>query len=510
VTRATTPGETASAVLPGRTLQRSRILPWLAVVALLIVATVLRHVLAANTDVSWLLTVGERVLDGQHLYIDIIETNPPMAVLAYLPGIAIARALGLAAERVTDALVFIGIAVSLLFSARILSRASVLGVAQGWPLALLAVALLAVLPTQTFGQREHIALIAMLPMLAVLAGRIKYSAPSWPAAIAAGIGAAIALSFKPYFAIALLGALVAEAVSTRLSWRVLLRPEYLALAIALALYAAVVIVLFPEFLTVVGPMVRDVYLQVQQPVMMLLEKPAVTLWATALLAAVVLKRRVGVDGPFVLLLATSAGFAAGFVLQGKGWPYHSYPMIALALLAFGYARMTYLPVTRTDRLFGVGAVVLLALLFMRSMLWFDTAFDARPLQEKIAQLGPRPVILAISAEPGIGHPLVRAVGGTWVSRQQGLWVAAYHAVLRSRGGVSPAQDRLLEAYAARERTMLIEDIKKRPPTLVLVDDLTGSGSEWLKAHPDVADLLKDFRVVATINKVTFLTRSREP
>lgn len=482
----------------------TRLLPWLAMAALFAVAIMLRHVLAANTDISWLLTAGERVRDGQRLYVDVIETNPPISVLAYMPGIVIARALGLAAETVVDALVFTGIFVSLLLSARILTQASVVDRAHRWPLALLAFAVLAILPTETFGQREHIAVMALLPFLAVAAARMKGNAPSSTMAVISGIGVAIALSFKPYFAIALLGALQVMAIFTRGSWRVVLTLECLSGAIALVLYVAVIAVLFPEFLTVIGPLVRDVYLQVQQPFMTLLEKPAVVLWATGLLAAVVLKRR-SVDGPFVLLLATSAGFAAAFILQGKGWPYHSYPMIALALLVLGYARMAYVPVTGADRLLGIGAVVLLAMLFMRSMLWFDTAFDARPLQERVAQLGQRPVILAISAEPGIGHPLVRAVGGTWVSRQQGLWVAAYQNVLRSRGGVTPAQDRLLDDYAARERAMLVEDIKKRPPTMVLVDDLTGNGSGWLKAHPDVADLLKDFRAVETINKVTILT-----
>ncbi len=65
------------------------LLPWLSIISLFVAAIVLRHFLAANTDVSWLLTVGERVLDGRRLYIDVVETNPPMAVLVYIPGVAI-------------------------------------------------------------------------------------------------------------------------------------------------------------------------------------------------------------------------------------------------------------------------------------------------------------------------------------------------------------------------------------------------------------------------------------
>src|SRR5258708_29647461 len=71
------------------------LLSWLSIIILFVAAVVLRHFLAANTDVSWLLTVGERVLDGQRLYIDVLETNPPMAVLLFTPGSALTPLLGL-------------------------------------------------------------------------------------------------------------------------------------------------------------------------------------------------------------------------------------------------------------------------------------------------------------------------------------------------------------------------------------------------------------------------------
>ncbi|MDB5567654.1 MAG: hypothetical protein JWP84_4220 [Tardiphaga sp.] len=487
------------------TSKTSALLPWLAMVALFVVAILLRHVLAANTDVSWLLTVGERVLDGQRLYVDVIETNPPMAALVYIPGIVVARALGLPAEIVTDGLVFAAIFVSLAIVSRILRNSAVLNGVQGWPLMLLAFAILAILPTQAFGQREHIALIALLPMLAVMAVRINRGVPPLWAVVVAGIGAGVALSFKPHFAIGLLCGVAALAIYTR-SWRVLFKPENVIAAAAVGLYLAGVIVLFPEFFTVIGPLVRDVYIPVGISPLALLEKPAVSLWLIAMLAAYLLKRRSGIDATLVLLLATSSGFAVVFFLQRKGWPYHSLPMIALALFGLGYVLTSHAPRARTDRMLGTGAIVLLVTLVARSMLWFDIAFDARPLQDSVARLGPHPVILAITGEPGLGHPLVRAVGGTWVSRQQGLWVAAYLEYMRRNGTLGSKRDAVLDAHADRERAMLAADIRKNPPTVVLVDDLTGTWSGWLAAHPDVADQLKDFRPVETINNVAILAR----
>jgi hypothetical protein len=102
--------------------------PWLVIAALFAVAMASRHVVAANTDVSWLLIAGERMLDGQRLYADILETNPPMSVLVYIPAILIGRALGLPAENVVDGLLFVAVAISLtIVSALLMNSSSVLG-----------------------------------------------------------------------------------------------------------------------------------------------------------------------------------------------------------------------------------------------------------------------------------------------------------------------------------------------------------------------------------------------
>ena len=481
------------------------LLPWLSIVSLLVAAIVLRHFLAANTDVSWLLTVGERVLDGRRLYVDVVETNPPMAVLVYIPGIAIARLLGLPAEVVTDSLMFAAIFVSLAIVARILSKSSVLNGAQGRLLAPLAFAVLAILPMQAFGQREHIAIVELLPLLAVFVVRMNGEAPRTTMAVVAGCGAGLALSFKPHFAIGMLCAVGWLAVYSR-SWKVAFTPENLIAAAIALLYAASVIAFFPEFFTTIGPLVRDIYIPVGLSFQALLEKPALPIWGVAVLAIIALKRRDRVDAACLLLLTTSLGFAAIFVLQRKGWPYHSYPMIALVMLALGYALASNTPRTALDRTCRAAAIALFAILFARSMLWFDVAFDARPLQAAVARLGPNPKILAITAEPGLGHPLVRALNGTWVSRQWGLWVQAYLDYMRQHDMIGPQANPELEIYAARERAMLIEDINRVRPSVILVDNLTGEGSAWLQSHPDVSGLLRDYRLVETINRVDILDR----
>ena len=484
-----------------------RLAPWLALASLFATALIMRHVLAANADVSWLLTVAERVLDGQRLYVDVIETNPPMAVLTYIPGVVIARALGLPAEMVTDGLVFVAIFASVALAARIVRDSPVLEGLAGWPLALLGFAVLAVLPAKTFGQREHIAVVELLPAIALYAVRARGGRPPLWAVIAAGFGAGLAMTFKPHFAIGILCGLAAVAIQAR-SWRILFVTENFIAAAVVAAYALWVVVVFPELLSDIAPLARDIYVLVGASPIDMVKSPAMLISAAAMFAALVLKRPGRIDSTLLLLLATSLGFMLVFFLQRKGWPYHSYPMIVFAMLALGYAGARRESRDRALRLF---ALATLAITFIQSIVWFnwafDKAFDTRPLWASIAQLGPHPRILAITAEPGLGHPLVRALQGSWVSRQQGLWVASYVRNIRSRGPLDPQQEVKLDRYAARERAMLIEDIKNTEPTVVLIDNFSDNWSAWLRDNPDIANLLRDYRLVTTINDIEVRAKS---
>ena len=64
---------------------------WLPLALILAAAIVVRHFVGANTDVSWEITLSEKILDGQRLYTDLIELNPPASTFLYLPAVALAR-----------------------------------------------------------------------------------------------------------------------------------------------------------------------------------------------------------------------------------------------------------------------------------------------------------------------------------------------------------------------------------------------------------------------------------
>jgi hypothetical protein len=474
----------------------------LALVAVAVAALALRRVLPANNDVSWLLTAGEQVLAGKTLYAGVIETNPPIAVLAYIPAILIARAAGIAAEPVVDALMMLAMIVSLVCVALMLRRSGRLRHLHDPLLLAPALAVLAVLPTQEFGQREHIALIAGLPFFAALMLRVNGEEPARWQIVAAGVGAGVMLAFKPHFILAF-GCAVVAAALLRQSWRLLAVAENWMAGVVVLGYAAVVALVFPEFFTVVLPIARDVYVPVGRSLPSMIATMGAVCWLGVMLI-VLLSQRARRDRAVMVLAAGSLGFAAAFFVQHKGWPYQSYPMIALAFLAAIAAMASFRFEAR--RRIGASVVAALLVLFVSAMAWFTDTFNAQPLQAALARHGERPVLLAISGEPGIGHPAVRALHGTWVSREASLWVTAHAEYMKRHGLIAPGKADALARHMAQERAWLIEDIRRQPPTLVVVDNMGGRWGEWIAADPELSALLQPYAKADSVGGVDILIR----
>ncbi len=482
--------------------------PWLAVVAVVMAAVLLRQVLPFNVDVSWWLIVSERMLDGQRLYVDILETNPPMAVSVYLLGVALARAIGVRPEVATDALIFLLIAASLALTWRILRCSSLRGRAGG-ALAVGATVLLCVLPMYDFGQREHLAVLAMLPAIAVYILRANRETVTPAAVLIAALSAATTLSFKPYFAFAV-GFCILTAAAQARDWRVLFAPENWIAAGLVVLYGICILVFYPEYFTIIYPLVRDVYLLLKAPALALFVTSATALWVGAVMIVLALQNRQRkLDAASFVLLAASFGFAIAFFVQHKGWDYQAYPMVALGLLAVGCAISAIDHERTSSRRLGVATVFVVVAMFAKACMWFNASVDVRQIEDQVARLGPHPKILMLGAAAVIGHPMVRTLQGTWVSRQEALWVREIVRRSRLDESIDPQTAARLEVYVARERAGLIEDFRKQPPDVILVDNQDSDWGSWAQADPELSALLKSYTPVQTIKGIDILQRSNK-
>ena len=488
----------------------SRVQPlgWLSIALVFVLAVLLRQFVPLNTDVSWLLTIGERVLDGQRLYVDIVEINPPMAVIAYLPGIALARALGLDPKIVIDGQMLLLAAASLLATWRILTLSSTSGHARWAPLAVWAAAVLTILPMDVFGQREHIATLTFLPALAVYALRgNRERVPFW-AGVIAGIGTGVTLAFKPYFVVPTMLCVILPAIRTH-SWRALFAPENAVAGGFVTAFSCYTYIAYSEYFSLTYPLVRDTYLSWSMPASVFMFNSATLIWAVATIAILSEYRKTKRDSTALVILLASLGFGISFVLQRRGWPYQSYPMVAVALLGVGYMIFGDSYPRPGSRRFNVIGMSVMAATFILGILWFDARVYVGPIDGTIAVLKPNPRIMVLSGEAAIGHPLVRTLHGVWVSRQEALWIREFVRLTRENNTIDPPTDAKLKSYLALERSWLIEDFKKLPPDIVLVDNLRDGWGEWARADAELTQLLKPYSLVRTIEGIDILRRMED-
>ncbi|MET4386559.1 hypothetical protein ABIB73_002304 [Bradyrhizobium sp. F1.4.3] len=481
--------------------RRLSLLWWLSISIVIAVAVLLRQVVPLNTDVSWLLTVGERVLNGERLYADIVEINPPMAVLSYLPGIALARALALDPKILIDCQLLLLTAASLLVTWRILTRTSTTARVRWAPLAVWSAAVLTILPMQVYGQREHMATLTFLPALAVYMLRCdREQVPLW-AIVTAGIGAGITLAFKPFFVAPAALCVVLTSIRAQ-SWRTLFAPENWIAGVLVGTFSGYTYLAYPGYFAITYPLVRDTYLSWSMPAAVFMFNSATLIWAIAVTAIFFAYRKTRLDSAVLVILLASLGFAISFFLQRRGWSYHSYPMVAVSLLGLGYLTFA------ADRpRIGTVGLSAMAATFVLGIQWFDTAVYVGPIEQAVAPLKPNPRILVLSGEAAIGHPLVRTLHGTWVSRQENLWIREFVRLTREHNVIDPPTDARLNGYLALERSWLIEDFKKLPPDIVLVDNLRDGWGDWAHADPELTRLLRSYALVRTVEGIDILRRA---
>jgi len=494
-------------------------------------------------DVSWLITVDEKWLDGATPYRDVIEINPPASLMLYWPAVALARELGLRPEFTVAAFGFLSIAFSLALAAAILKRAGLLE--RLGPLAApIAVLVFAVLPGQSFDERDHLAALYGLPFLALSVARAVRRPVDLPLALLAGVAAGLMAAIKPPYAlvaIVLLPYLVRRAGIVALLKSV---EYYAAAALGLA-YVALVPIAFPAYVADILPLGLAVYAPIREPLAALLAAPG-PLFVFVLGAALVRLMREEVGEPLVAIPALAAlGALAAYLVQGKGWLYQAYPAIALMALAAGLAlALRPQPPLRVAAGALAGLATGLALLALgrwplplafvaagaaAAFCWRFEGRGAAPIAEMgvlatlgaacglfamdgietpaiaraLAGLGPHPTVAAISESLAFCHPMVRRVGGIWVQSVPSLWITA---AARRRIDEHPGDAALAErmqVYIDADRDRLVADLARARPDALLVGRLDTRFHQWAWSDPKITAARANYRLYAAETDTDF-------
>jgi hypothetical protein len=481
---------------------------WLVLVVIFAIGAAYQIAMPAVADVSWLLDVNAKMLSGARLYVDVIETNPPMAVYLYTPAALLAACTGLPASILQVILTLGLVAGSLTFVGRILRVTD--DTENVRRCLIIATFFLVVAPLYAFSEREHLALALMLPSLAIIAARAdQLPVGLWMRGIA-GLGAGIAISVKPHFALGLLLPAVYQAVRLR-SWRSLFVAEHWLAGCIAALHLALTAIAYPAYFADIVPMLLGTYRQLKLPLSLLLNTETLITVGAAGATGFILGRDTLKPRVLVPLLA-ALGFVAAYFEQGKGWIYHLYPALALVFIVFLAEALPHLHVlgsTATRARLRFGLSVMLAVVVLVGLVRIVSVLKGRnfagvDLAERINANFAHPRLLALSSDLSIGHPLVDGVSGTWVGTfgQQILTTAA--TALQHRPGRTADEIAALEGWIARDRAILARDIRAGRPDIILVDRANFPFDELMTSDTEAASLLRGYQQIGTVNDIDVL------
>jgi hypothetical protein len=447
---------------------------WALALALSLVAALLQsRLIPIDGDISWLITVSERVLDGQRLYVDAIEVNPPASVWLYLPLVALGQMLALRPEGLIAAATILGALLSLRATMRISARL------PQPPSPVVIAACLSfvtlILPGGLFAQREHAALLLALPVIAAIVLLGERGRLPRRTALLTGVAAGLIMVIKPHFALALL--LPALHASRKLrSLSPLLLPAGAAAGVLL-LYALSVVVLAPDFFKLL-PMLVATYLPMGPPLWHYVASSLLIVPAALIAAAVLLQARPG-NGLAAGWMLGGIGFAVAGLLQWKNYANHAFPGVALCLVGVLLLLLSGAGERQRRMLIGAGVALLsLALAWQTSSIRPDPALAAAIV--RVAP--PRPSMINLGFDLVTGHPAVRHVEGRWVGRRAALFTTA--------GALYVGLDKPgIRRWYDEDLAQWLADVRAHCPDVVLVET---ANRHWLFKEPAIRAAMRDY------------------
>lgn len=382
--------------------------------------------LQLNHDVAWLLAAGLRWSQGERLYIDLIEVNPPLVFHFYW-------------------LISFGTWTKLGFIAGMLL---IVGLSSIWVRRLkgpwwgLATTILVISAgAADFGQRDDLATIVAIPYLfATLANRTERTL--------IGAFAFAGFALKPYLLLIPIFATLGRMVQDR-SWRPAFSPENLAIGALGLVYLVIAWQAYPAFFKDMIPLGRLVYFAYG-----------------AHLNSEVYVPLVISAGAFILILGAFrrdcwpqvGGAIGGFVsffVQGRFWSYQLVPAIALTALV-----ALLLVERRTIRLF-----IVLGFIFLMGG-WFFLN-NRRSYPDYIPPGAT--TVLFLTPHVGPAYPVTFERGVRHASRYPAMWTLPGAWRLLHDPGVDVGRKRQALSVLRATRENAIGDIVSYCPDPIFVD-----------------------------------------
>ena len=458
-------------------------------------------------DQSWYLVAAQRLLSGTELYgPQLRETNPPLIVWFSTLPVLLARCLHIGPVVAFYSIILATIFACMCWCIRIAHLYSA-RISSAFPGLLACAIVYAEFRTDVpdFGQREQLVVTLMLPyVLAAASGMANRLRLGERCAL--GVVAALAVCFKPHYALVVVGLELFLALYTR-SLRRAHSPEVLSVAGSGILYVILVHLLTPRYAREIVPLLIDTYWAygTKSALALAYGQRWITLFTVAAVLVCITFRKVLYDpATAIALLVCSLAASLAYEIQHTDWTYHEYPHRTFFLLAVFYIGIDILchliNKLQANRLltmrFAAGLVALqagLIAIHLYRLFPVQTDVSNPSLDRFFATEVPRSTVLVLSTSVGtISSVFQRNLN--WGSGSPGLWLLP--AVIQNQRGPTgpPVPFKRLPPdtvtrLADLQRSQAAEDLNHWQPSTVLVQQCT-------VAHPCQAIEGKDVDLLA--------------
>lgn len=300
-------------------------LPIFFIFTILILSLVSRiYWILPNHDVTWIFLASQRLFAGGRYYYDIHDLTPPLIEIIKFPGIIIGKAFGFAPW--TGFIIWIHLLILLSLALVVPYLRWVSDHTAMSDLVLFVYFLtLTLVPSYSFGQREHLTTILSFPALVLFsAEEAGFQRNISPRTITIWAIGALGFLIKPFFLIVPAALILLRAVRRR-NWRFLFCMEAYTLFLVTIIYWSLVIILYREWFSL-AKIALDVYFGYSSSFLSAFNSLNAIFKLLIFTGVLLVFFPRSQSKVFFSNLALSASlFFIIAVLQKKGWMYHCLP-----------------------------------------------------------------------------------------------------------------------------------------------------------------------------------------
>ncbi|MDX8534605.1 hypothetical protein RFM41_25570 [Mesorhizobium sp. VK25A] len=463
-------------------------------------------------DTSWIITMCEQMLAGSRLYVDILEVNPPFTPWMFMPVVAVAHKLGMSPEVAVHAYAYAICLAGLGLAALIARRAGFVENRTLFSLLPLFLALLVIFPGNAFSEREHLGTALFLPLLMLTAWRaapIEGRTPSLPVALLAGLSASILVLVKPYYALVVLIPALYAAWRRR-SIRTLFAVEYWVIGLLCVAYVVAVQYFYPEFLSVIYPMLADTYMRMQK--MQALLTTYVPIYMVALATLYLLRPGLPLSPLVTVFTLASLAATVPLIYQAKGWAYHAFPAFSLILAALLLRMAQAAPATykSPSMAMELGRKMLLAAIIAAAAIPFmQTQKLSGELVAKLEDVAHQPTVALVGADLSGGHPLTRMLGGIWISSYCSDWLGESARYLSGIATLEGDKEKASHYRQIADRYIegKLAELEAKQPSMIIIEKNDRDWNAELARWQDYVNFLRGYQQIAEDDQVQVLLRN---